>query len=94
MQTTNPLLDDLARLTGSALETLGGVKHELRGLAEQHRDRLIEELDLVRRDEFEIVKALAVAARQENEQLSARLTVLETKLGLTKLDLNHKTEQP
>lgn len=81
MQTTNRLLDDLAKVAGGAMETLGGVRNEVQGMVSQQRDRLIAELDLVPREEFEAVRAVAAAARSENDALSARLADLEARIA-------------
>jgi len=81
MQTTNRLLDDLAKVAGGAMETLGGVRNEVQGMVSQQRDRLVAELDLVPREEFEAVQAMAAAARSENDALSARLTELEARIA-------------
>jgi hypothetical protein len=79
MQTKSRLFDDAARLAGGAIGTLAGVRREIEALARQQLDRLLDGMDLVTRDEFEAVKAMAVAAREENERLAARLASLEGK---------------
>ena len=77
MQTRHRLFDDAARLAGGAIGTLAGVRREVEALARQQVDRLLDGMDLVTRDEFETVKAMAVAAREENERLAARIAALE-----------------
>lgn len=77
VQTQNKLLDDLARLATGAAGTLHGLKSEVEGLVRQKVDRLVAELDLVPREEFEAVKEMATTARAETEALKARLTALE-----------------
>ena len=83
VQTDNKFLDDLARLATGAAGTLHGVRQELEGIVRQRLDRMLADLDLVTREEFEVVKAMAVAAREENEVLKARLEALEQKAGST-----------
>lgn len=80
MQTENRILDDIARLATGAVGALQGVRHEAEGLIRQLVERFVAEMQLVPREEFEAVKAMAVAAREENEALAARLAVLEAKL--------------
>ena len=63
MQSRNPLLDDLAKVTTGALSTLTTLKSELEGLARQQMERLLAQMDLVPRDEFEAVNAMAAKAR-------------------------------
>lgn len=84
MQTKNRLFDDAARLAGGAIGTLAGVRREIEALARQQLDRLLEGMDLVTRDEFEAVKAMAAAAREENERLAARIEKLEGKAARTR----------
>lgn len=81
MQTTNRLLDDLAKVAGGALETLGGVREEMRGLWAQQRQRAIAEFDLVPREEFDVVRAMAAAARQNADAMADRLAVLEARVA-------------
>jgi len=84
MQTENPILDDLAKLANDALGTLQGMKTELEALIRQRFERMISDLDLVGRDEFEAVREMAARARAENEALKKRVAALEKALGKTK----------
>lgn len=77
MQTDNKLFDDLSRLGTSVLGGLQGVKGEIDGAIKRQLERLLVDMDLVTREEFEAVRAMAQAAREENERLSARLAALE-----------------
>ncbi len=77
MQTENRILDDLARLATSALGTASGVRDEIEARLRHQFERLIASMDLVRRDEFEAVKAMAANARLEQEKLAERLAALE-----------------
>ncbi|MDA5194779.1 accessory factor UbiK family protein [Govanella unica] len=79
VQTQNKLFDDLAKLATGAAGTLHGVKAELEGVVRQRVERLLANMDLVTREEFEAVKAMAVEARRENEALKARLDALDGK---------------
>jgi hypothetical protein len=81
MQTNSRLFDDLARLATGALGTAQGVKSEWENLFHQRLERFISEMDLVPREEFDAVKAMAVLAREENELLKERLAALEEKVA-------------
>jgi BMFP domain-containing protein YqiC len=77
MATRNRMFDDAARVAGGALGTLAGLKREVEALARAQFERLLAQLDLVSRDEFEAVKAMAAKARAENEALAERLAAIE-----------------
>ena len=81
MQTENRILDDLARVATGALGTLQSVRDDARALIRQQVERLLDEMDLVNRDEFEAVKAMAATARSENETLAKRIARLEAEFG-------------
>lgn len=81
MQTDNRLFDDLSRIATGALGTLQGVKGEVEQAFRQRLERALAEMDLVSREEFETVRAMAQAAREENIRLLERLAVLESKLN-------------
>ena len=80
MQTDNPLLDGLARFFTDAAGAAQSVRTELDTFMRQRLERLVADMDFVPREEFEAVKAMASKARSENEQLEARLAMLETEL--------------
>ncbi len=81
MQSENRLFDDLARVLNGAAGTLAGAAREGReGLRERARD-FVGGGEAVGRDEFEAVKAMAIAARDENEALRAQLEALEARLA-------------
>lgn len=81
MQNESRFFDDIAKLATNAAGALSGVRDEFDTLLRQQAERLIAQMDLVPREEFEVVKAMAQKAREENEALSARLADLEAKLG-------------
>ena len=80
MQTSNRILDDLAKVAGGAASTIAGVKSEAENLIRQQLQRLLADADLVSREEFEVVKALATKARTVQEKLTARVKKLEAML--------------
>lgn len=81
MQTQNRFFDDLARVAGGALGTLAGIRNELEALMRQQFERLLGDMNLVTRDEFEAVQAMAAKARTEQEALAARVVALEAQLA-------------
>jgi BMFP domain-containing protein YqiC len=81
MQTSNRFFDDLAKVASGAASTVVGVRQEIETLVRQRIERLVADFDLVRRDEFEAVKAMAANARAEQERLERRLAELEAKLA-------------
>ena len=87
MQTSNRFIDDLARLASGTLGSLTGLKSELDALLRQRFLALTAEMELVRREEFEAVKAMASNARLANEALTGRLAALEAELAAAKAKL-------
>jgi len=81
MQTSNRFLDDMAKVANSAVSTLSGVKGEIEAVVRQQLDRLLSDMDLVPRDEFDAVKAMAAKARTEQEKLEKRVAKLEAALA-------------
>ena len=81
MQTSNRFFDDLAKVASGAASTVVGVKQELDAMVRQRIERLVADFDLVRRDEFEAVQAMAANARAEQERLERRLSELEAKIA-------------
>lgn len=82
MQTQNRLLDDLARVASGALGVAAGMRAEVEARLREQFERVLAELDLVPREEFDAVKAMAVKAREEQEVLAERLARLEAALGV------------
>lgn len=80
MQTKGRIFDDIARVANGAAGTFSGVRHEIEGIVRQRLERVLADMDLVTRDEFETVKDVAAKARLEQERLEARVAALETEL--------------
>jgi BMFP domain-containing protein YqiC len=80
-QTTNRLFDEMARLMNDAAGVASGVRREFDTMVRNQADRILHDLDVVKREEFEAVKEMARIAREENEALKARMAALEAKLG-------------
>jgi BMFP domain-containing protein YqiC len=60
---------------------LSGLKHEIDTRLREQLERVLSRMDLVSREEFEVVKAMAAKARDEQEAMAARLAALEAKLA-------------
>ena len=80
-QTTNRFFDEMARLMNDAAGVAQGARREFDALLRTQAERVLGNLDVVKREEFEAVKEMARLAREENEALKARLAALEARLG-------------
>jgi BMFP domain-containing protein YqiC len=81
MQTSNRLFDDLARVASGAFNTLSGLREEIETRVRERVERMAADLDLVTREEFDAVRAMAAKARAGQEALEARLAELEAGLA-------------
>jgi BMFP domain-containing protein YqiC len=81
MQSQNRFFEDLARVAAGALGTLSGVKTEVETRLREQLEKVLTGMDLVSRDEFEAVKAMAAKARSEQEDLAEQMAELESKLA-------------
>jgi BMFP domain-containing protein YqiC len=81
VQTTNRFFDEMARLMNDAAGAAQGVRREFETLFRSQAERVLRELDVVRREDFEAVKDMARIAREENEALKIRVAALEAALG-------------
>jgi BMFP domain-containing protein YqiC len=81
MQTQNRFFDDFARVAAGAMSTLSGVRGEVESRLREQLERVLAGMDLVSREEFEAVKAMAAKARAEQEDLQKRLAELEGRLA-------------
>ena len=85
-QTTNRFFDEVARLLNDAAGVAQGVRREFDTMLRNQAERILGELDVVRRDEFEAVKEMARLAREENDALKSRIAALEAKLAAKPAD--------
>ena len=83
-QSNNRLLDEFARLMTDAAGMAQGARREFETLIRAQGERLLAEMDVVKREDFEAVKAMAAKAREENEALSTRLARLEADIATLK----------
>ena len=80
VQTTGRFYDEFARLMNDAAGVAQGVRREFDTVLRTQAERILRDLDVVHREEFEAVKEMARLAREENEALRARIAVLEARL--------------
>ena len=80
-QTTSRVFDEIAKLMTEAAGAAQGARREAEGVFRAQAERILADLDVVRREEFEAVKAMAVKAREENEALAQRIATLEAALA-------------
>ncbi|NVO16777.1 MAG: accessory factor UbiK family protein [Rhodoplanes sp.] len=80
-QTTSRFFDEMARLMNDAAGVAQGVRREAETLIKTQAERIMRDMDVVQREEFEAVKEMARLAREENEALMARIVALEAKLA-------------
>jgi BMFP domain-containing protein YqiC len=81
VQTTNRFFDEVARLMNDAAGVATGVRREFETLFRSQAERILRDLDVVQREEFEAVKEMARLAREENEALKLHVATLEAALG-------------
>jgi BMFP domain-containing protein YqiC len=77
VQTTNRFFDEMARLMNDATGVAHGVRREVDTLFKTQAERILRDLDVVSREEFDAVKEMARLAREENEELKVRIAALE-----------------
>jgi BMFP domain-containing protein YqiC len=80
-QTSNRLLDEMARLMNDAAGVAEGARREFQTFFRAQAERILRDMDVVTREELEAVKEMAARAREENERLAARLAEVERRLG-------------
>jgi BMFP domain-containing protein YqiC len=76
-QTTGRFFDELGKLITGAAGAADGVRKEIETVVRAQAERVLRDLDVVQREDFEAVKAMAQKAREENELLKQRITALE-----------------
>lgn len=93
MQSNNRILDDMARVAGGAVGALAGIRREIESQVRHQLERLLAGADLVSRDEFEAVRAMAEKARMEQEELKEKVAALEAALA-AQSEKTAKTARP
>ncbi len=79
--TQSRFFDELAKLMTNAAGAAQGVRREIDTLVQGQVERVLNNLDVVKREDFEAVKAMAAKAREENDALAKRLAEIEMKLA-------------
>ena len=80
-QTTNRFFDELARMMTDATGAAQGLRKEMDTLIRTQAEKVLNDLDVVQREEFDAMKAMAQKAREENVRLEKRLAELEEQLN-------------
>ena len=81
MQTDNRLLDDLSRVATGAFSALTGVREDIESRMREQFEKIMARMDVVTREEFDAVQAMASRARAEQEALALRVEALESRLA-------------
>lgn len=81
MQTRNPIFDQVAQMMTEAAGAADGVRREAETVFRGQLQKILGDMELVTREEFEAVQDMAAKAREENEQLLERIDALERKLS-------------
>lgn len=76
-QTTNRIFDDFAKMMTDAAGAAEGMKNEAQAMFKSQAERFLRDMDVVAREDFEAVKAMAQKAREQNEALEKRIAALE-----------------
>ncbi len=83
--TTNPnssrFFDELSKLMTNAAGAAQGVRKEVDTLVQSQVERVLNNMNIVKREEFDVVRDMAEKARSENERLEKQIAELEAKLG-------------
>ena len=79
-QTNNRFLDELARLMTDAAGAAQGMRRDFETMMKAQGERILRDMDVVQREEFEAVKEMAAKAREENDRLGARIAALEAEI--------------
>jgi BMFP domain-containing protein YqiC len=82
MQTRNHLLDDLAKSASGALSAMTEVKSEAKAVLRQQLEKVLDKMDLIPREDFEAVRTMAAKARDQQEELTKRVAVLEAAMNI------------
>jgi BMFP domain-containing protein YqiC len=80
-QTNNRFLDEFAKLMTDAAGAAQGMRRDFETMMKAQGERILRDMDVVQREEFEAVKEMAAKARDENEKLAARVAALEAELA-------------
>lgn len=85
-QTNSRFFDEIGRLMTDAAGAAQGMRKEVETLMRSQAERVLRELDVVQREEFEAVKAMVQKAREENERLITRVNELEAEIARLRVE--------
>lgn len=94
MQTNSRIFDDLAKLASGALGTAQGMKSEWENLVHQRIERLVSDMELVPREEFDAVKAMVVALTEQTEAQNLRIEALEKQISVKPTESTSTASKP
>ena len=80
-QTTNRIFDEIGKLMTDAAGAAQGAQKEMENFMRAQGEKMLAGMDLVRRDEFEAVKAMAAKAREDSDALMAKVAALEAEIA-------------
>jgi BMFP domain-containing protein YqiC len=81
--TSSRFFDELAKLATNAAGAAQGVRREIDALVKAQVERVLNDVGVVKREDFDVVRDMAQKAREENDRLHERIAVLEARLGVT-----------
>lgn len=81
MRMDTKLFDDMARLAASAMGTVAGMREEMEAQFRQQVERILSRMDVVSREEHEAARDMAAAAREQQEELAAKVEQLERRVA-------------
>jgi BMFP domain-containing protein YqiC len=84
--TSSRFFDELAKVMTNAAGAAQGLRRELDTIVQNQVERVLNNLEVVKRDDFEAVRAMAQKAREENDRLAARIAEIESRLAVAKPD--------
>ena len=89
-QTKSRIFDELARLMTDAAGAAQGMRTEVETIMRGQAERILRELDIPQREEFEAIKAMAQKARDENTRLERRIAELEAEIAELETEGSHQ----
>lgn len=93
-QSTGRIFDELAKVLTNAAGAAQGVRDEVETMFRSQAERILNDLDVVQREEFEAVQEMAAKAREENDRLEQRITDLEAELAALKTKPKRAPRKP
>src|SRR5687768_5169023 len=92
--TSSRFFDELAKIATNAAGAAQGVRREIDTLVKAQVERVLNDVGVVKREDFEVVREVAQKAREENDRLNERIAVLEARLGIVPPAASPTSEKP